>query len=121
MNVPFVIFTCVVFLAAGALFAWFLSADEFEGLWVSLGVMDGDRLVPFPGEAVRHTVSFDEGQAAYFINDEQMEVTRSGRILRVELAAQICMEYRMSIHEGRLILAGPGGMRMVFEKVSEEE
>lgn len=121
MNVTFLIFSCLVFVAAGALLTWFVSSDEFDGTWESIGVMEGDRLVPFPGGTVSHTLSFDDGMVAYFINNEQMEVTRSGRTLRVELAAQIYMEYRMSIEEGHLVLKDRHGMKMVFEKLEFDD
>ena len=71
--------------------------------------------------ALQYTLSFDEGHAAYFIGNEQIPVTRSGRRLQVELAAQIFIEYRLSISEGHLIMSDPHGMRMVFEKVEEDE
>lgn len=115
------IFTCIVLLAAGALFAWFSSADEFDGMWVSIGVMDGDALTRFPEGSVSQTLSFDEGMAAYFIGDEQMPVTKMGRRLQVELAAQICIDYRIEVKRGYLYMTGPNGMKMVFEKVEEED
>lgn len=114
------IFTCIVLLVAGALFAWFASADDFDGMWVSIGVMEGDHMVPFAGGGISYTLSFDEGNVAYFIGDEQMPVTRSGKKLQVELAAQICIDYRIEIREGHLIMTDPHGMKMVFEKVEEE-
>lgn len=114
------IFTCIVLLAAGALFAWFASADEFDGLWVSIGVMEGDRLVVFPAGTLPHTLRFGEDGAAYFIGGEQMPVVRKGRKLQVELAAQICIDYRLEIKEGRLIMTDPHGMKTVFERVEED-
>ena len=111
----------VAVCVAGALLAWFVSSDELDGMWVSIGVMEGEHLALFPAGALPYTLSFDEGRAAYFIGNEQIPVTRSGRRLQVELAAQIFIEYRLSISEGHLIMSDPHGMRMVFEKVEEDE
>ena len=55
------------------------------------------------------------------INGDYVPVTRSGKILRVELAAQICLDYRISIREGRLVMTDPNGMQTVFEKIEEEQ
>ena len=121
MNLTFIIFTCLVFLVAGSLLAWFVSSDDFEGTWVSIGVMEGHHLVPFPGNTVSHTLSFDEGYVAYFINNDQIPATRSGRSIRVELAAQIYIEYKMAIREGHLVLTDPHGTRLVFEKTEYDE
>ena len=121
MNLTYLFFTCLVFVVAGALLAWFVSSDELDGMWVSIGVIEGEHLALFPAGALQYTLSFDEGRAAYFIGNEQIPVTRSGRRLQVELAAQIFIEYRLSISEGHLIMSDPHGMRMVFEKVEEDE
>ncbi|MBQ9014691.1 MAG: hypothetical protein IJ109_01100 [Firmicutes bacterium] len=121
MNLTYIVFTCLIFVVAGALLAWFVSSDDLDGMWVSIGVMEGEHLALFPPGVPRHTLSFDEGRAAYFIGEEQMPVTRSGRRLQVELAAQIFIEYRLSISEGNLIMTDPRGMRMVFEKIEEDE
>lgn len=115
------IFTCIILLAAGALFAWFVSADDFEGRWISIGVMDGDRLAPFPFGTITHELRFENGDVEYMINGEHVPVTRSGKVLRAELAAQICIDYHIHISEGRLIMADPNGMQTVFEKLEEEE
>ncbi len=122
MNTTFLIFTCIIFLTAGALFAWFVSSDDFEGEWISIGVLEGDRLISFPPMAsTTHQLRIEDGIAEYMINGDYVPVTRSGRVLRVELAAQICMEYRISIHEGHLIMTDPNGMGMVFEKLEPPE
>lgn len=115
------IFTCIVILVTGALLAWYVSIDDFDGMWVSIGVMEGDHLVPFAGGALSYTLSFDEGNVVYFIGDEQLPVTRSGRRLQVELAAQICIDYKIEIQESHLVMTDPHGMRMVFEKVEEDD
>ena len=117
----YLIFSCIVILAAGALLAWFISADEFDGTWESIGVLENDRLVPFTGGAVSHTLSFDEGHAAYFIGNEQMPVTRKGKTLQVELAAQIFMEYKLSIREGDLVMTDANGTQLVFRKLEFED
>ena len=116
----FLIFSCIVILAAGTLLAWFVSSDEFEGCWVSIGVMDGRRLIPFPMGTISHELRFTDGNVEYMINGDHVPVTRSGRILQAELAAQICIDYKLSIREGRLIMTDPRGMQTVFEKVEEE-
>lgn len=121
MNLTYLFFTCLIFVIAGAILAWFVSADDLDGMWVSVGVMEGDHLALFPAGSLQYTLSFDEGRAAYFIGNEQIPVTRSGHRLQVELAAQIFIEYRLSISEGRLVMTDPQGTRMVFEKVEEDE
>lgn len=120
MNTTFVIFTCMIILTAGALLAWYVSADDFEGRWISIGVMQADRLVIFPAGAIAHELRFDEDGTEYLINGEHVPVTRSGKILRAELAAQICIEYRISISEGRLLMTDPQGMQVVFERLEPE-
>lgn len=120
MNITFIIFTCVIFLAAGALLAWFLSDDDFEGTWISIGVMEGDRLVRFPAGALTHELRFTDGYVEYMINGDHLPVTRSGRTLRTELAVQITIDYKISIQEGRLVMRDPHGMQIVFEKEEEE-
>lgn len=117
----FLIFSCIVILAAGALLTWFISTDDFDGTWESIGVMEDGRLVPFAGGTVCHTLSFDEGYVAYFLNNEQMPATRKGRTIQVELAAQIFMEYRLSIREGKLIMTDPQGTQLVFEKLEFDD
>jgi len=120
MNMTFLIFTCIVILAAGALLGWFLSNDDFEGDWISIGVMDGERLVEFPRGSITHELRFEDGYVEYMINGDHVPVTRSGKILRAELAAQICIDYRISIREGRLVMTDPHGMKTVFEKLEED-
>ena len=120
MNMTFLIFTCLVILTAGALLAWYVADDDFEGRWYSIGVMEGDRLVPFPFGTIAHELIFEDGYVQYMINGDHVPVTRSGRILRAELAAQICIDYKISIREGRLIMTDPNGMQTVFEKVEED-
>lgn len=120
MISSFLIFSCIVILAAGTLLAWFVSADDFEGCWISIGVMDHGRLVPFPMGTITHELRLIDGNAEYMINGDHVPVTRSGRTLRAELAAQICIDYRLSIREGRLVMTDPNGMQTVFEKVEEE-
>lgn len=121
MNMTYLLFVCIVIIVSGLLLAWFVSSDDFDGTWVSIGIMEGNHLAPFAGGVISHTLSFDEGHAAYFINDEQVPVTRSGRRLQVELAAQIFIEYKLAIREGHLIMTDPNGMQMVFEKVEYDD
>ena len=120
MNLTFLIFTCIIILTVGALLGWYVSTDDFDGCWISIGVMEGDRLIIFPGGAITHELRFSEDSVQYLINGEHVPVTRSGKTLRAELAAQICIEYRLSISEGRLVMTDPGGMRVVFEKIERE-
>ena len=83
--------------------------------------MEGSHFVPLAGGGLSYTLSFDEGHAVYFIGDEQIPVTRIGHKLQAELAAQICIEYEIEIVHGQLIMTDPHGMKMVFEKVEEDE
>ena len=114
-------FTCAVFLAAGLLAAAYVTADDFEGHWLCTGTMEENRFVPFPPQVIQNEIIIRDDQIEYYINGDQVSATYSRRRIRVELAAQICMEYRLSMEEGRMIVTDQHGMRMVYERIGDEE
>lgn len=117
----FLLFTCAVLLAAGCLAAFFVGTDDFEGRWRSIGVIEENRIVPFPGNVISHEVIILDGRAQYLINGDPMNVDYRRRKLEVDLTAELTMVYNISIEEGRLILTDPHGMRMAFEKIQDPD
>lgn len=120
MSMAWIAFTCAIFALAGLLLVAYISEDDFEGDWVCVGTMVGDRFAPYPGGFIHSEIVIEDDRVQYFIAGEQVSATYRRRKIQVELAAQIVMEYRLSIEEGRLIMQDQNGTRLVYERLPEE-
>lgn len=114
-------FACAVFAAAGLLLAAYVSEDEFEGDWICVGTMVADRFTPYPDGFIHSEILIGDGRIEHCIAGEPVSATYKHRKIQVELAAQIVMEYQLSMEEGRLIVTDQNGMRLVYERVTERE